>query len=347
MQSFHRDPGFADAFIDNPATGCQPPCDCNAGKIQTRGCCDCGTQTRTCGGDCRWGGWSECSGSDPEGGGQACDTGRPGPCADGRMKCAGGCLQCAAVNEPSAEVCDGTDNDCNDSVNDGPPSEMGIAIPAYAASLADSSAPEVLRPGERGTVLADFKNAGTETWKAGEIWLAALKPYGGEASRLFAEGDWPAWDVAAVIEVEVPAGGSARLSFKVQASEAPGGTVEEGFQLMAPDGSLMQCPSPAITVKVRVAGGDGGGAAGKDGGGRVAEAGTDAGKIDGSAADAGEKEEGDGGVGLLLRGNGGCGCAASLPADATAGGSWCLVLLFTVGLIAIRRFSHRVSNDRL
>ena len=35
-------------------------CQCSPGETQTEGCGNCGRRTRTCGGDCRWGGWSAC-----------------------------------------------------------------------------------------------------------------------------------------------------------------------------------------------------------------------------------------------------------------------------------------------
>ncbi|MBM4394664.1 MAG: putative metal-binding motif-containing protein [Deltaproteobacteria bacterium] len=57
---------------------------------------------------------------DPGGGG-ACDTGRPGICGPGVLRCAEGKVQCAQVASASAETCDGKDNDCNGVVDDGDP----------------------------------------------------------------------------------------------------------------------------------------------------------------------------------------------------------------------------------
>lgn len=53
------------------------------------------------------------------GGGGKCQTGKPGVCADGTNQCQSGTLTCVPLVEPSAEKCDGFDNDCNGSVDDG------------------------------------------------------------------------------------------------------------------------------------------------------------------------------------------------------------------------------------
>jgi hypothetical protein len=56
-----------------------------------------------------------------EGGGEPCDTGQPGICKNGITDCAltGGGVVCRPDNQPSNEQCDGLDNDCNGSVDDG------------------------------------------------------------------------------------------------------------------------------------------------------------------------------------------------------------------------------------
>jgi uncharacterized protein (TIGR03382 family) len=59
---------------------------------------------------------NDCDGTadngDP-GGGESCETGRPGVCAIGTRHCQGGELICVANQEASAEICDGHDNDCD------------------------------------------------------------------------------------------------------------------------------------------------------------------------------------------------------------------------------------------
>jgi hypothetical protein len=55
------------------------------------------------------------------GGAQACSTGLPGVCAAGTSACTGGAIVCNQNVQPSAETCDGLDNDCNGVVDDGNP----------------------------------------------------------------------------------------------------------------------------------------------------------------------------------------------------------------------------------
>ena len=53
------------------------------------------------------------------GGGDRCDTGRPGACAQGIRQCRNGALTCVGVNAPAAERCNGQDDDCDGMVDDG------------------------------------------------------------------------------------------------------------------------------------------------------------------------------------------------------------------------------------
>jgi hypothetical protein len=53
------------------------------------------------------------------GGGDRCDTGEPGVCAQGVRQCRSGALACVRSTGPSAERCDGLDNDCDGMVDDG------------------------------------------------------------------------------------------------------------------------------------------------------------------------------------------------------------------------------------
>ena len=60
------------------------------------------------------------------GGGAVCATGESGVCAAGTRQCLAGSLQCVRNTNPSAEICDGLDNDCDGSSDEGDPGGGGI-----------------------------------------------------------------------------------------------------------------------------------------------------------------------------------------------------------------------------
>ncbi|WP_437965677.1 MYXO-CTERM sorting domain-containing protein [Sorangium sp. So ce260] len=53
------------------------------------------------------------------GGGEPCDTGLPGVCAPGLTQCAADGLTCQGLVPSSREACDGLDNDCNGTTDEG------------------------------------------------------------------------------------------------------------------------------------------------------------------------------------------------------------------------------------
>ncbi|MCK6570267.1 hypothetical protein L6V77_04060 [Myxococcota bacterium] len=77
---------------------------------------------------------NDCDGEADEGdpgGGAVCDTGLDGVCALGTLHCRGARMVCVSDAEPSGEVCDGLDNDCNGEVDEaaaqvGEPCETGL-----------------------------------------------------------------------------------------------------------------------------------------------------------------------------------------------------------------------------
>jgi len=131
---------------------------CYTGSPSTRnvGLCQDGTQT------CVTGSWgscigdttpvaeicdgedNDCDGSTDEGnpgGGDGCDTGESGICAAGTLQCTGGSLQCVQNNYPETEICDGVDNDCDGTVDEGCPSPNGWLYEQNFNSLADGDLP--------------------------------------------------------------------------------------------------------------------------------------------------------------------------------------------------------------
>ena len=55
------------------------------------------------------------------GGGMACSTGQPGACGNGVQVCSNGAFVCQPTVPPMAEQCDGLDNNCNGTIDEGNP----------------------------------------------------------------------------------------------------------------------------------------------------------------------------------------------------------------------------------
>lgn len=93
--------------------GCGGEGACAGGQMDEQACGDCGKHSRTCDGSCMWGDFGACAGPDPGGGADPCDTGKKGVCAAGTKKCVDGTVACQATAKASPEVCDTLDNDCD------------------------------------------------------------------------------------------------------------------------------------------------------------------------------------------------------------------------------------------
>ena len=231
-------------------------CECSPGEVQAQACGDCGQRARTCGASCSWQGWSACSGPDPQGGNQVCSNGKLGVCAAARSRCEGGNLTCRSLQDPSAERCDGLDNDCNGQIDDGHP-EAGAAELDYAAKRVDSSYPRSLPSGAAGTVWVEFRNVGKKTWEKRDVWLAALGGPDGGVSALGVADAWPAFDLAAGLEVPVAPGEVGRFAFQIAAPAKPGVQLDEHFQLRGPV-TAMTCPDPDLELPLLVLSGPAG-----------------------------------------------------------------------------------------
>src|SRR6185295_6656129 len=76
----------------------------------------------------------DCDGVIDEGapaGGAACHVeGLLGPCGEGVTSCAGGPMECVQTFFPSAETCNGVDDDCDGSIDEGnPPGGAPCTVP--------------------------------------------------------------------------------------------------------------------------------------------------------------------------------------------------------------------------
>ncbi|MDI1482800.1 MopE-related protein [Polyangium sp. y55x31] len=72
---------------------------------------------------------NNCNGAVDEqnpGGGVSCQTGKSGVCASGTTACQNGQTACVQTNQPSLEICDGLDNNCNGTVDEGNPGSGGV-----------------------------------------------------------------------------------------------------------------------------------------------------------------------------------------------------------------------------
>lgn len=226
--------------------------ECEAGSTESQPCCDCGQIRRLCSTSCEWGNWSGCSGPDPSPS-AACETGQPGPCASGHIRCIEGCLGCGPDYEPVAELCNEFDDDCSGVVDDGDPTELSDPPPPYAARFSDASVPNSLEPGEKTSAWAAFVNVGAQSWAEGEVWLTAASAEQEELSQLYDEESWPAWDVAAVLDRSVAPGEQGFFHWTMKAPTEPD-TVAERFRLQGPSGRPVQCPAATVDVAIRIGG---------------------------------------------------------------------------------------------
>ncbi|MBI3447670.1 MAG: hypothetical protein HY049_01930 [Acidobacteria bacterium] len=96
---------------------------CGAGACASTGTCAAGVDSCVAGtptAEVCNGVDDNCNGQVDEGnpgGGAACATGQPGVCGPGMQTCTGGALMCVRTTNPSPEVCDNLDNNCDGTVD--------------------------------------------------------------------------------------------------------------------------------------------------------------------------------------------------------------------------------------
>ncbi len=245
--------------------GCSGEGVCVPGQVEQLACGNCGLQERLCSGGCSWGFQSDCN--EDSAAGTPCKAPGEGTCAIGVFKCLSGTIACVAQGEPSQELCDGLDNDCNGLVDDGA-TQVANPAPAMAAALATADAPANIPPGETAVVTIAFTNLGTQTWPAGALRLDADGPAAGATSLLWHD-DWDTDQTARTVDADVPPGTIASFQFEVRvpadASEiaafcpecvpqdgAP--IIHEVFRLVHVDSGPLTCPEPTAAISVYVAG---------------------------------------------------------------------------------------------
>jgi MYXO-CTERM domain-containing protein len=292
---------------------------CAPGAEDSESCGDCGTRTRTCSASCGWGSFGACAGPDPEDGNEACDTGKLGACAAGRVRCEEGTRICRATSEAVPETCSGVDDDCNGKVDDGAPATLGEPPPEWAAELVGVSHDQSLKAGAQGEVTIEFRNVGTRSWQTGEPMLVSLDARAGQPTPLYLAAGWKSPEIAATPLGATPAGEVARFEFSVRAP-SDAGAVSAEFQLASPEGTLLACPTPSAVIALQVLGGA-----------SAPDAGSDAGTTP-AKADGPEPIEA------------GCACRTGGPPAGSSGG---LALLSLAALLLGRRLGPElVSRSR-
>lgn len=111
-------------------TSCQQ-CACSPGAVETNGCGNCGTESRTCGGDCQWGGWSGCQ--------------NEGVCANGATQGCGNCggtQQCQANCQWGACVETCPDSSVPQPDSTVPPPDGATTQPDGTSPLPDGATPQ-------------------------------------------------------------------------------------------------------------------------------------------------------------------------------------------------------------
>lgn len=227
-------------------SGCSGEGPCQAGESQSEPCCDCGTRSRLCNNSCQWGQWGGCGGPDPSPR-QACNTNKPGVCADGSKRCIDGCLTCVEDTPPSDELCDGLDNDCDGEVDDGAPKELGERVPDYAAGVTEFALPGAMRAGERVSAWVRVQNVGQEAWLPEQVVLRAMAD---DPNVIAALGtpSWLAYDIPARLDHEVAPGEIATFQFDVTGAAEDFAGDQIRFTVSVLGQGPVMCPNPDVSL---------------------------------------------------------------------------------------------------
>jgi len=142
---------------------------------------------------------NDCDGQTDEGnpgGGAACSTGSPGVCAPGTTACQSGALVCQPDVQPSAEVCDGLDNDCDGQTDEGNPgggAACSTGLPGVCASgttVCQSGALECQQAMAASAEVCDGLDNDCDGLVDEAVFSSAgfLQPFKNDGSNIFKKG---------------------------------------------------------------------------------------------------------------------------------------------------------------
>ena len=84
------------------------------------------------------------------------------------------------------------------------------------------------------------------------MWLAAEGDTDAGVSGLFSAGSWPAWNIAATLDHDVPPGADARFTFDVTSNADVSAKLVDTFILQVAGGADIACPTPDLTTSIWV-----------------------------------------------------------------------------------------------
>lgn len=243
---------------------CSDQGQCSPGATELKTCGDCMYQTRTCSDQCGWTKYSECTLLSDESILTACNTGKLGTCAAGHLVCVDERVTCAVIHDPSQEICDGLDNDCDGTI-DNEAQELSAPAPDLAAELLEIDAPKALEQGSSANVTVTFENVGNVSWSAGDVRLES-RGFNQKSTSILRDSSWLDETVVTALNSPVDPGQTATFQFVVSVTENMASRlndvcaecdfqngeflIEERFVLVEKSTGQLRCPSPEAALKI-------------------------------------------------------------------------------------------------